>query len=72
MTKVEVRYSLASPPDEALLAALGRAQGMYGLLAVKLSPAMDSLVVLFDASRLRRTDVDAALRRAGVPAMPQS
>jgi hypothetical protein len=68
MTKVEARYELTKPVDETLLDAIGRLHGVYGLQGVKLSPKMDELTVLYDASRLRLDDVDRTLHGAGLPA----
>ena len=66
MTKVEVSYELASPVNDATLQAIERTHGVYGLHAVVLSPSLDSLKVLYDASRLGELDVEAALNRAGL------
>jgi hypothetical protein len=52
--------------DEALMDKIDRAHGIYGLLAVRLSPALDALRVEYDASRLDPDDVDHALRTAGL------
>lgn len=66
MTKVEVRYEIQAPMDEAMLEAMDRARGIYGLAMLRLSPGMDQLIVHYDASRLKLPDVDSALRRAGL------
>jgi len=66
MTKVDVTYALSGPMDEALMDKIDRAHGIYGLLAVRLSPALDALRVEYDASRLDPDDVDHALRTAGL------
>ncbi|MGD0577860.1 MAG: hypothetical protein ABSC08_02920 [Bryobacteraceae bacterium] len=66
MTKVDVTYALSDVVDQALLDQIGRAHGIYGLQAVRLSPALDSLWVQYDASRLKLEDVDRALRSAGL------
>lgn len=72
MTKVEVRYEFTAPLDDALLEAIERTHGIYGLSMVRLSPAMDELIVHYDASRLKLPDVDAALKRAGLPVRRKS
>jgi hypothetical protein len=66
MTKVDVTYSLSGVVDAALLDSIDRAHDIYGLQAVHLSPAQDSLFVEYDASRLNPEDVDHALRSAGL------
>jgi hypothetical protein len=67
MTKVEARYELTQPVDDALMNAIARAHGHYGLQAVKLHPKLDGLTVVYDASRMTLTDVDRALHTAGLP-----
>lgn len=67
MTKVEARYELTGPLDDALLEAIDRVHGVYGMVMVRLAPSMDELIVHYDASRLKLPDVDGALMRAGLP-----
>lgn len=67
MTKVEVRYELTAPLDDSMMAAIDRAHGIYGLQSVGVAPALDSLLVLFDASRLALADVDEKLLGLGLP-----
>jgi len=67
MSKAEVHYRLSAPPDDKLLDAIDRAHGIYGLLAVKLTPSQDAVTVQYDASRLLPADVDAALLGSGLP-----
>lgn len=67
MTKVEARYELTGPADDRLMQAIDKAHGHYGLLAVKLSPRLDGLTVLYDASRMTLADVDRALHSSGMP-----
>lgn len=66
MTKVEARYELTRPVDDAVMEAISRAHGHYGLQAVKLNNSLDGLTVLYDASRMKLTDVDHALHSAGL------
>ena len=67
MTKVEVRYDLTAPLDDPMMAAIDQAHGVYGLQAVRVTPTLDSLDVLYDASRLQLADVDEMLMRLGLP-----
>lgn len=67
MTKVEVRYGLTAPLDDSLMEAISQAHSVYGVLGVKLSPGMDAMTVVYDASRLSAADVDRALLGAGLP-----
>jgi allophanate hydrolase subunit 1 len=67
MTKVQVTYQLDGPVDEAVMERISRVHGVYGLQAVQLSPAMDSLFVQYDATRMKLEDVDQTLHSAGLP-----
>jgi len=68
MTKVEAAYALSGGVDEALMERIANAHGIYGLQALRLNPSMDTLLIQYDASRLRLEDVDRALHAAGIPA----
>jgi hypothetical protein len=70
MTKVQVRFHLQKPPDEAALARLSDAAALYGIYRIKLSNSMDFVMVEYDASRLRPAEVESALARAGLPVEP--
>jgi allophanate hydrolase subunit 1 len=67
MTKVQVTYQLDGPVDEAVMERISQVHGVYGLQAVQLSPSMDSLLVQYDASRMKLEDVDQTLHSAGLP-----
>lgn len=67
MTKVQVVYQLDGPADEALMERIDRVHSVYGIQAVQLSPALDSLLVQYDATRMHLEDVDKALHSAGLP-----
>jgi hypothetical protein len=67
MTKVQIRFGLARPLDDDLLAGIAAAHAIYGLALVRPTPAGDGLIVDYDASRLTLADVEAALHRAGIP-----
>jgi hypothetical protein len=71
MTKVELHYDLASPADETLMNAIDRAHGVYGIQAVRLAASLDAISVTYDASRLKRDDVEEVLRRAGLAIRPK-
>jgi len=68
MTKVELRYRLTRPLDEALMQRIADAHSVYGMLRVRPENGMDRLVVEYDASRLTPAEVDAVLHRLGIPA----
>ena len=67
MTKVEARYEFAAPFSDSWLSAIESLHGVYGMEAVKLHSNLDGLTILFDASRLKLTDVENYLQRAGLP-----
>jgi hypothetical protein len=67
MTKVEVEYKLVRGLGEELLRSLEAIHSVYGIRSARLSAAMDTLTVEYDASRLRPDEVDRALLRAGLP-----
>jgi hypothetical protein len=66
VTKVQLQFRLDKPLDTKMMSNLERASALYGILRLKLSPAMDGLTVEYDATRLRENDVKAALARAGI------
>jgi len=68
MTKVEIHFDLERPLTAAECDRIAAAYSIYGMQ--RLTPSADSttLAVEYDASRLTVADVEATLRRAGVPA----
>lgn len=67
MTKVQVEYQLDGPLDEGLLTEVARAHRVFGLSRVRLSPALDRVLVDYDAARLTPLQVRAALRGLHLP-----
>ncbi|MGE5646423.1 MAG: hypothetical protein ACM336_11590 [Acidobacteriota bacterium] len=67
MTKVQVHFELERPLDEELLLALAAAHGVYGMSRIVPSPDLRRLTVDYDATRLSPYDVEAVLRRCGIP-----
>lgn len=68
MTKVQLQFSLSRPMDDQLLAQIARVHSVYGMTRVQPTPSLDGLMVDYDATRLTPLDVEAVLRRAGIPA----
>lgn len=58
------------PLDEDALLAIRDAQSIYGIDRIQLAPSLDALTVEYDASRLRAAEVEAILRRKGLPIQP--
>ena len=67
MTKIEIRFRLRKPLDEAMLERIARAHAIYGFQKIQVAPTLDRLLVEYDATRLRPAEVEAALAGAGIP-----
>jgi hypothetical protein len=67
MTKVTLHYDLLRPLGDDDLENVANVHGTYGIVRVRLAPSLDKLTVDYDASRLNKTDVEAELRRRGMP-----
>jgi hypothetical protein len=67
MTKIQITYKLARDLNDEDLNAISRLGSVYGILQTKVSPTLDSLLIEYDATRFRRTDVHAVLSRHGIP-----
>jgi hypothetical protein len=71
MTRVQMHFRLRKPLDEAMMTRLSGESTLYGIQQVKLDPALDGLMVEYDASRLRPAEVEAALAGAGISVEPR-
>jgi hypothetical protein len=67
MTKVTLHYDLIRPLGDDDLENVANVHGTYGIVRVRLAPSLDKLTVDYDASRLMKKDVEAELRRWGMP-----
>jgi len=67
MTKVEMRFRLDRPLDEALQARLADIHAVYGMRKVTIAPALDAITVEYDATRMRPADVERVLAGRGLP-----
>jgi hypothetical protein len=70
MTRVQVRFRLRQPLNDEMLARLSDAHAIYGIQRVKVAADLESLMVEYDATRLRPAEVAAALAGAGIAAEP--
>jgi len=70
MTKVQIRFHLERPLEDAMLARLSNAYTQYGIQKITLAPGLDSLLVEYDATRLRPAEVEAAMASAGIAVKP--
>ena len=66
MTKVQSKFQLLHAPDDVVLTRLADANSTYGIDRISIAPSRVELTVEYDATRLRFTDVEAVLRKAGV------
>jgi hypothetical protein len=67
MTKVQIRFRLQKPLDDIMLNRLSDTTSLYGIQKIKVDPALDGLMVEYDATRLRPAEVESALAAAGIP-----
>jgi allophanate hydrolase subunit 1 len=68
MTKVQMNFRLREPLNDASMAKLSDTSALYGIQKLKLGDG--TLMVEYDATRLRPAEVEAALAQAGVSAEP--
>jgi len=67
MTKVTLHYGLTRTLGDEDLQNIANVHGTYGIVRVQVAPSLDKLTVDYDASRLTKKDVEAELRRHGLP-----
>jgi hypothetical protein len=70
MTRIQVQLPLQQPLSQVHFAALAGTSKIYGILAAKPGPSLRSIVVEYDATRLSSREVEAAMRRVGIPVGP--
>jgi hypothetical protein len=71
MTKVQMRFRLRQPLDEAALEAIATVHAKYGIQKINVADSLDALTVEYDATRLRPAEVEAALAGAGISAVAE-
>lgn len=67
MTLMTLTYDLQAPLRPEQFRVLGEFANTYGLKRVHVDEKNNTILVDFDASRLRATMVEDALLRAGIP-----
>jgi hypothetical protein len=67
MTKVTLHYDLERKLTEDDYSNIAAVHSVYGMVRVQLAPSLDKITVDYDASRLMKKDVEAALGRYGIP-----
>ncbi len=67
MTKLDIHYDLERPLSDADAPRIADVHSWYGIARVRVAPAMNSVDVEYDASRLSEKDVEGVLLRFGIP-----
>jgi hypothetical protein len=67
MTYLEINYRYRGPLAAAQLKRLAELPGHYGILRVRVDETNQAARILFDASRLKESEVVHWVRRAGIP-----
>lgn len=67
MTKVTLHYDLGRKLTEEDYPNVAAVHSVYGMVRVQMAPSLDKITVDYDASRLMKKDVEAALARYGIP-----
>jgi hypothetical protein len=70
MTKIQVRFRLQHPLTDILAERISDAHAIYGIQKLQVSPSLDSLLVEYDATRLKPAEVESALAGAGIAVQP--
>ena len=68
MTKVQIHLALQSPLDDEMLKRISDANSIYGIDAIKVMPSLKELMVEYDATRLKPSELERALAQAGIAA----
>ncbi len=61
MTKVTLHYDLSRKLTEEDFSNVAAVHSVYGMVRVAMAPSLDKITVDYDASRLMKDDVEAAL-----------
>jgi len=69
MTRVQIEFQLQHPLDDELMNRIARAYTIYGIQKIHVTPQQDTLMVEYDATRLRPAEVQSALARSGIPVL---
>lgn len=66
MTNVDIILHYAAPPSESVIMALAGVHDVYGIRALALDRAAQTLRVEYDATRLNAATVTKLVRQAGL------
>ena len=67
MTKVQATFKLSRPLTDKDLKSIAHMHAVYGILAVRLQPSGEELLVEYDFSRLKPEEVEGSLEENGIP-----
>jgi hypothetical protein len=70
MTKVQMHLALQSPLDDDMMEQISDANSIYGIEHIKVLPSLKEIMVEYDATRLKPSEVERALAQAGIAATP--
>ncbi|MDQ6700188.1 MAG: hypothetical protein M3Z36_08380 [Acidobacteriota bacterium] len=66
MTKVQIHFQLESPLDDAMAMRLSDANSLYGIDRIQIEPTLKEIMVEYDASRLKASEVQSVLEGLGI------
>ncbi len=67
MTKVQTTFKLIRPLADKDLRSIAHMHAVLGILAIRLQPSGDELLVEYDFSRLKPEEVKGSLYENGIP-----
>ena len=61
MTKVQIHFKLETPLDDATAMRLSDVNSVYGIDRIQVEPSLTGMMVEYDASRLKASEVQSVL-----------
>jgi hypothetical protein len=68
MTKVQIHLALQRPLDDDMMARISDANSIYGIESIRILPSLKEILVEYDATRLKPSEIERALAMEGIPA----
>ncbi len=66
MTKVQIHFQLENPLDDAAAMRLSDVNSVYGIDRIQVEPSLKGMMVEYDASRLKASEVQSVLEGLGI------
>lgn len=66
MTKVQIHFQLETPLDDAMAMRLSDVNSVYGIDRIQVEPSLKRIMVEYDASRLKASEVQSVLEGLGI------